>query len=287
MQTKMSESDYRKAEGISQSFLKQVLKNDFTPPNGTNVGSLVDSLVYNGNTEGFYVGEKIPTKVLNCFKRVPNDTPFKIEAHLAEIRKEEYYPNWSDAKHRQNLHELYPFYLEAEGKIIVTKEEMLQAKEIALNMESDRIWLENKEGDYQVPLFGEYDDVKIKGLLDQLYRGWDLTIKDLKVTDCKLSDWMQFVAKPLKYPFQASYYQELVFQNYAVVPEFNWLVYSTVDKKMMKVVASENDLKVGKYGNNYTKGWIEAIQIYKKCKNEVDFFLPFYEGNGVITSSIY
>ncbi len=286
----MTEKEYRAHPAISQSFLKQVLKNDFTQPNGTNVGLMVDNMLYNGSLDSFFIGDKIPKAYLKAFQKAPQND---FDAILKEVRLEEYYNNWKDEKHLEKIKDLYPLYLMSNGLIIVTKEEHDLAMESIAIIQSDPIWL-NKgiSGEYQKPLFGKvytkYGEVEIKGLLDELHQDWNWIVKDLKVTDCKLSDWQKLVAKPLMYPFQAAFYTELVKQNYGVTDvEFQWLVYSTVDKKMACFIASSYDLGIGEFGNSYVKGWREALEIYAEGRHKGDYFIDFVRGNGVIKTTIY
>ena len=266
---------YRKAPGVSQSTLKCVVKNDFSVPSGTNVGSLVDSILYLKTTEPYRVCE-IPDKYLIALQS---------KDPLGKIRELGHYPNWTDETHLSNLKKHSEAFNELGDKTPVSKKDWDLAHEIVEIIEKDPIWIQKKNGLYQVPLFGEISGVKIKGLLDQLHIE-EKVIRDLKVTDAKLSEW-QYIAKRLMYPFQASFYKELVRQNYYTECNFEWLVYSIPEKRMACFIASEKDLEVGEYGNAYTKGWREALDIYKKCKNKADYYLPFYEGNGCIKTNIY
>lgn len=285
----MTEEQYRKHPAISQSFLKQVLKNDFTPPERTNVGNLVDSELYMGNRSKFFIGKSIPKKILDALKKSYIKNEVDPKHFLYEIRKSNYQNNWKDDTHIENMNEHLDTFIkiiENPDKILVTLEEWNKSEEIVFGIQNDPIWIENKGGIYQAPLFGKFAEIEIKGLLDQL----DLDtffIKDLKITEAKLSDWEKYVAKVLMYPFQMSFYQELVLQNYHANFNCAWLVYSTVEKRMAKFVTSENDLNVGRYGNKYVKGWEQALEIYKTCKDKKDYFYEFYKNNGTIETKIY
>ena len=249
---------------------------------------MVDSKLYDGNLDRFFVGDKIPAKYFTAFRNSPEND---FTAILNEVRKEGYYDNWKDEKHLGMIRSLYPSYLSSKGMTIVTLDEYNLAKECIAAIESDPIWLSKGKGEYQKALFGKVETmngvIEIKGLLDELHHEYDYVIKDLKVTDCRLIDWQKLVAKKLMYPFQGAFYRELVKQNYGGDPTFEWLVYSTVDKKIARFICSEDDLIVGEWGNSYVSGWRYALEIYAECKDKGDYFTDFIRGNGVIKTNIY
>lgn len=97
----------------------------------------------------------------------------------------------------------------------------------------------------QIPLFGEYKDLSLKGLLD--FSG-DRVIADLKCTRALSFD---YIAKRLRYDFQMAFYRYLKSQINQIDEEYitcYWLVYNLNWKRLQKIRIDPMDLEIGKNG---------------------------------------
>lgn len=293
--TEMSEAEYRKHPNISQSFLKCVLKDDFTQPKRdvTMKGSVVDTLLFGQPFDDFYIEKDIhiPDPYFSIFKRLKY--PFTEEDIYREIAKLNYQPNWKPETH---IAKIRP-YLRDYGEIAHEKREVVstnflkECKIIVEDIKSSEHWNKlNHDGAlYQPKFFSKLLDLDVKGMLD-FYQPKDTTIVDLKVTENKIADFFN-VAKTLKYPFQMSFYRDLVLStDHSIKPsdlKCYWLVYSQLEKRCALIRCSKEDLDVGKFGNKYNQGYQEAILVYQTCKNKETFNYKHETTNGFFESEIY
>lgn len=293
--------------GVSQSFLKGVLKNSFKKEDSTSLqrGTLVDHFLFGGKEIPSYDGKinKYCELAMLC-ENLEHSTI------LNKVREEQYNPSYKDETHLANIAKIQDFldyFKDNKGKVYTTQEIELSKRQAEFIRESPHYkFLEGEENLFQVPLFGEYLGVRLKGLLDWL--SFDHTKKTIKLIDLKTShyskpDMFALSCKEYRYDFQMAFYKELIEQNY---PDYEvtcyWLVYNF--KKVFLWKVSDLDLEIGRNGITkvfaeyegsalkskfFIHGWLSALEIYKKSLDNdyPDYDVSYYESKGFYNDSIY
>lgn len=297
--------EYQEHPAVNQSYLKAILSNpggDFTksPSLHMVLGSYTDALLTSPDT----VDELYAVLDVNL-----TDVQFKIMHKIAEykmwdritiqtaINEIGYFNN----RHKDNVDEdkRVDEFLKFEDvyqvlisdKQIVSKTTHLEANQIAaylLSNDTTRELFENVL--YQVPLYfnksveieDEIQIVECKGLLDILYKGDYLQVRDIKITEMPLYNWKKVAARKFRYDFQLSFYQYGITQLFDNVAHPQLIVYSTVDKRAEVFTLSNLDLDCGRYGLtrqntivvndvSYTAsdkiyGWEDGVLLHAKQK---------------------
>lgn len=274
--------EYISSDFVNQSFLKKVLINKVSeklPSLKTVLGSYTDALI----TLPEYVNDLYEVKDLSL-----TDTQYKIIHKIAEynswdkktiqqaINEVGYYNNRhkDDVEEDKRVNEFLQFEdifnTIVSGKSFIDVETALKAEKIANFLREDKKTSRYFEDvRFQVPLYWEYEGVNCKGLVDMLYVGDYVQVRDIKITDSSLKEWKK-VARKFRYDFQMSFYAEGVFSNFDI-PQFNPLliVYSTFDEKAEVFELTKLDLYIGKYGCERKKSTLELIDVYEKF-NEIE-----------------
>lgn len=244
------------------------------------------------------------------------------EQILIEASKINYQPKWGpDAiwnSIKKDGEDYWNEKIESKGKLVITKEEHdLCTQLAALTLSSPitaKYFIDQKRVDiyYQLPLYWTYLDEPCKGLLDMLlieHETKTIYIVDLKSTGVEsLEEWFR-IAFQKKYNFQLSFYKEGVEQNFKELLEQNytvqcrWMVIPTNTQKFKPwiIPCTNTMLDFGKSGfmkhtsvyyqedesgdifsAKKIKGWVEAIETYKRAKSEnlVDFDLRWFDYQG-------
>lgn len=293
--------------GVSQSFLKGVLKNSFKKEDSASLqrGTLIDHFVFGGDDLKSYDGDinKYCTIATEC-------ADLDHQTILAKVRELKYNDNYKDETHLNNIAKIQPFldyFTENKGQIYTRKEielSKMQAKQIIDSPQFQ--YLVGEENLYQLPLFGVVKDVRIKGLLDWVsvnHTKKHIKLIDLKTTHYPKPDMFAIACKEYRYDFQMAFYKELIEQNY---PGYSldcyWLIYTF--KKVACWKVSEEDLLIGKLGTEKTfatfddlglkskffiSGWVTALDTYIEAldKEYPDYDVKFFQNNGFYKGSIY
>lgn len=133
---------------------------------------------------------------------------------------------------------------------------------------------------FQFPLFGRYNDVRMKGLPDLIMVNH--AVKKIYVIDFKtmFGSVLNFnrSVRARRYDFQGSYYNELVSQNLSElsttidldvteyeVSNFAFAVESSTNPGFPIIFVMNEDLMgIGRVGDGrFTKGWVQAVNEYK------------------------
>jgi len=293
--------EYFDNPAISQSFLKNVLDNNMEKRSTRtmNKGSLLDLLTTCPEDYDLHYKtvkfNQLSDKVENIFKElISKDINLSIyfdEKPILEICKKFNYYNGEKRALTELLKEVETFKLMYKYKDfeLIQPDVLAQEQLIADRL---RTWIPFTYEKSQVSIFENLDgiitkNVACKGLLDYLCLENELII-DLKRTTVPLKEFV-FVAKKFRYALQASFYCDLVHKKYGIMPDFSWLVYSSVDDRIALFNSNDNDLDVGRYGNTYTKGYMEAIDIYTHCTENKypDWDIDYHRNSGVYDLRIY
>lgn len=261
--------------GISQSFLKKVLKNDFSEPKGVTIGSLVDSLIF-GQSHNYMVGDSVPQPYFLAFSKVNKEDDYQSK-WLEIVRKEKYYDNWGNTTHLKKMEELFLTWEQNKDKKLIDQTDWTTANRIVDYLKNSLLWTVKSKGEIQKELYStiiiEDQEYELKGLLDIYDNG---IIRDLKVTGVKFDMFIK-IAKQLRYDVQASFYKELLIRNKLPFIKFEWLVFSIPENRLICIEADENDLIVGEFGNEYIKGWRHALDLWHQYK-DIGYFNPLFIG---------
>ena len=294
-------TDYFDNPSISQSFLKGVLDNNTEKYSTSNMrkGSLLDVLTTCPDEYDLYyktvVCDKVSDKIEKIFNELISNkldlaNPSDEEQILHICSKLNYYEGTKKAL-TTLLKEIKTFELmnKYKGFELIHPDTLKQEHSIATRL---RKWVPFTPEKCQLPIFENLNgivtkDVPCKGLLDYFCLENELIV-DLKRTEVTIKEFV-FIAKKFRYALQASFYCDLVYKKYGIMPNFNWLVYSSADDKIALFTSNENDLDVGRYGNTYTKGYMEAIDIYTYCVTHKypDWDIDYHRNSGVYDLRIY
>jgi hypothetical protein len=282
---------------MSSSTLKKVAENSKSSLSGKTVmfGSIVDILLFEMDFDSEYVVRE-PLKILDKYEEAfdkckieitDNDwviNPLKVLEYFREIK---YQPKWKDDTHLKDIEPLIKPYLNyiKETRITVPPELYQEALEAVYLIKQSNHWelIKTPYNLIQHIKTGLFEGIEFKSMLD-IWNPIDNTITDLKCTDLPLYQWENTVAKKLMYPFQLAIYKDFVGNENT---KLQWLVYSRPEKRTMIVECSHKDYEIGKYGNKWAMGYVDAIKLYKKCNAEYDYFEKYYTNKGIVTSEIY
>lgn len=293
--------------GVSQSFLKGVLKNSFKKEDSASLqrGTLVDHFLFGGKDLPSFDGKinKYCEIAMLC-------SDLEYSTILAKVREEQYNPSYKDETHLANIAKIQDFldyFKDNKGKVYTTQEIELSKKQAEYIRESVFYkFLEGEENLFQAPLYGEYMNIRLKGLIDWVsVNHTNKTIKliDLKTSHYSKPDMFPLSCKEYRYDFQMAFYKELVEQNYpGYTVECYWLAYNF--KKVFLWRVSDTDLIIGRKGITkifaeyeehdltskfFIHGWETALEIYRKAiDNEYpDYDVSYYESKGFFKDSIY
>ncbi len=307
--------EYFQDFGVSQSFLKNVLKNSFSKKDNLSMqkGSLVDHFVFIGTELNTYDGD------INKYCEIAMlvDSPITNEKILAKVREEEYNSRYTDQTHLINIEKIrdfVTFFESNQGKIYTSKEVNTAKKQADFIKNSEHFqYLVGDENIYQLPLYGEAEGIRLKGLLDWVsinHTKKVINLIDLKTSHFNKPELFLIGAKDYRYDFQMAFYRYLLIQNYKHLIEAGykiicyWLGYNYSKTFLWEV--SEIDLTIGEIGctknlgdyqvrneiipscyNIY--GWRDALNIYKTAleKESSDYDLDYLLSKGFISKSIY
>lgn len=289
--------EYFKSPAISQSLLKSVLENNIENKTSSSMrkGTLLDTLTTCPlEFDNLYVVKDLPyisetiRKVFNTI--IENNLTLSSDGVLKICESLDFYKGQPVAlTHLLKHQEAFDILLENKGKEVISNSTYLENKSIAEELSN---WV-NFDPEYsQLPVYATldgfvYKGFSCKGLLDNLSLDKKI-ITDLKRTDQRISDF-SMVARKLNYVFQAAFYTDLVKVYYDINVDFQWLVYSSADKKIALFKADPGDLDVKRYGKDYHKGYLEALDIYQYCKenNLPDWDKEYYQNSGVYNLKLY
>lgn len=191
--------------------------------------------------------------------------PFEHTDTLLEIaRRNEYQSNFKDKTLISNIITKCKFYYEqlreANGRKMIGINRVEFIRDIISgmkNIESFYWILKNDAIRFQVPLFGTYNGIEIKGLLDALYVDEGskiINIVDIKSTSENTAYFITSVKK-FRYDIQMSFYKELVMQNYKSLIDEGyevhcWFLVESLTHPGQPVLYFVNDsiLEVGRHG---------------------------------------
>jgi len=307
--------DYYENSAISQSFLKNVLKNYFGKDENDSMqrGSLIDHFLFIGTDIDTYDGEI--NKYCELAMLVEGEiTPQKI---LDQVRLKKYNDNYLDKTHLANIEKIQPFldWYEPGKKVYTTKEVNFAKEKVEFIKNSEHYkFLVRDENIYQVSLFGEYQNTSLKGLIDWIaidHQQKKILLIDLKTSHYNKIDLFSLSVKEYRYDFQMAFYKYLVEVNYKELLaagyelEIYWLGYNFNKTFLWRV--SDIDLDIGEngcvklsgdyidgLGNSYGSsfqiyGWKQALDIYNKAlaTQSPDYDLEYISNKGYITKSTY
>jgi hypothetical protein len=289
---------YFNTPAISQSLLKSVLANEKLGKSSGSMrkGSLLDTLTTCPlEFDNLYVVKEMPyisETIFKVFNRmIEAEVTLDDKDKVLEICSDlDYYKGKSTALTELAKHqEAFNLSLENKGKEIITEKVYLENKRIAEELNS---WVYFDPEYSQLPVYGKlngyiYKDFSCKGLLDNLSLENNM-ITDLKRTDVRINEF-SMIAKKFDYPFQAAFYVDLVKAHYGVDVEFQWLVYSSADNKIALFKADPGDLDVKRYGKDYHKGYLQALDIYQYCidNNLDDWDKEYHQNKGIYNLKLY
>ena len=290
--------EYFNSSKISQSFLKNVLSNEKnkTTSQSMRKGSLLDTLTscpeqFDKNYIIFDISE-LSKNIKTIFDEMSlRDIQFSDKEAILEIAKQFSFYNGENRAYIELLkHEAsYDIILKNKGKEIISNKDYNENKLLAKKLNE---WVYFDPEYSQLPVYESLNgfitkDIECKGLLDNLSLDKN-TITDLKRTDVPLRDF-HFVAKKFGYAFQGAFYTDLVNKIYNINADYQWLVYSSYDNKIAIFKSSPSDLNVGRYGNSYIKGYLEALDIYSYCiENKLpDWDKEYFQNGGIYSLRLY
>lgn len=293
--------------GVSQSFLKGVLRNSFKKEESASLqrGTLIDHFVFGGGDIESYDGDinKYCTIAMEC-------DDLRHATILAKVRELKYNDNYKDETHLNNIAKIQPFldfYALNKGQVYTRKEIELSKVQAKMITDSPQYqYLVGEENLYQLPLYGTVKDVRLKGLLDWVsinHTKKEIKLIDLKTTHYAKPDMFAISCKEYRYDFQMAFYKELLEQNY---PGYSvscyWLIFTF--KKVACWKVSEEDLNIGKYGTEKTfatfddlgmkskffiPGWMNALDMYIEALDNdyADYDVKYFQNKGFYKGSIY
>lgn len=172
-----------------------------------------------------------------------------------------------DAKKNLHLIQCVNDKLDAFGKKTVTVEARQEAQVIArraaqfiFDTYADLV---RDEWTYvpQQPVYFTYEGHPCKGLLDCAWYSPSKATPEIIPVDFKLTNYSlrsaHYQLRKMRTDFQAAFYSEgLAITNpNAFIHKFEIIMYSTVDDAFERIILSEEDLLVGKYGMKRTEQW--------------------------------
>jgi exodeoxyribonuclease VIII len=182
----MSVFDYRNADGVNQSTIKQVLEN----PHLWALGMAEDKC-----SAAMDFGTLCHDLIL---------TPHEIDGGKYHIARD-----IDKLDRRKKEHKEIAEKAEKEGKILIDGQTYLKALELYhANMEALEVYIDKRMGDCEVSIFNAIQGVECKGRLDYFSHN-KRHIVDLKIVQNASKDgFMQAVAK-FGYHIQAAFYLDL------------------------------------------------------------------------------
>lgn len=270
--------EYRSDPGVNQSRLKSILSGttgDELQDGELLLGSVVDCLLLTPQhfPDLYYVGgipgnmtDKLPRLIRSVYQASPDLSDLFSEEGQALLllkRKElQYQTRWSDASLITNLKktssaELYKFFQESEGRVVVGAEMVMQARAIVNDLRyyaADHLKTCRK----QVILYGEYEKHRTKGMLDLVQEvNSTVTEIDLKVTHFLLRDF-HLACRKYRYDLQRAFYDRLIRQNMSDknVASPRMLVYSTRNKRAEWFVPNAYMMHIGEWGGTRVKSTV-------------------------------
>ena len=317
---------YRDDEGVSQSLLKSITTGYISRKKKTlsmTLGSLYDCYIctYELLEDLFIISDgKRPTDVIcQIVEYVFNNSLVidfsKLEDFESMIEESfqsiVYQGKWkTETKIKKVIEEGSEYFdllkVKGERELVTQKEVDEACKTVSLLYQNNpaKSVLQNTT-EFQKALYGQYNGVRIKGLLDCFYI--NEAQKVIIITDIKRTDFnfrqLKHLIKKFRYDFQLSFYKELVQQNY---PEYDvicqLLFISAFDGRSALVVLSEVDLDFAKTGfynisgtvyssesdksivsTDYNPGWETLIEVYKQSieLNVKDFNIEHFCNGGI------
>lgn len=272
--------EYQNNPALNQSKLKKLLSNnpkDFfeeKESSGFLFGSAVDCLLTHPedfDDEYFvYSIDKMPSesiiKICDDYYNIKGSDEIELMSDnnllYSIIQKNEFgNKTWSKEKLceqvKQKGLEYYKIINEKGNRTLVTQETMQKVQEVAGNIKNTfpEFFNNDYKMEYQLPLYGKFDDIEIKGLLDMV--AIDEKTKTIKIIDIKTTYDnvlnFNYEMKKYRYDIQMAWYFELARQNYPInyVFECYFLVESTSNPGTPVLLKCENEiLDIGTFGYN-------------------------------------
>lgn len=321
----ITNNEYLASDAISQSKLKKILKHpyfyinnqdtdDDEPKEVTLIGDGVDILITQGEDhfhEHILVASvERPTGQMGdyvwaLYKHRDKENPEELAYEEAKFKRD----TFEKVQERYKIEglEYYNQLLESENKNVITPSQYNTIRNIEESLLNNRFTSKffvssDYERLYQVPLFGNWTDFQMKGLLDMIvYHRQTNTLRpiDLKTTSKSLHFFGDTIFD-YRYDLQAAFYTELVRQNIVMlsdhfkcpsIPEimpFTFIVESqTHPGTPLIFVMSEEASMIGRQGgerkNRTYEGYTQAFnRLEFHLKNDLwDYRKEDYENNGV------
>ena len=269
--------EYFKTPGLSSSFLKKVIKNDFSKEEDSKEkyvsGNLVDARLTFVEELNNYIGLDVkypPPQIKATFDQYLKENNTWDITKLKDLYNDLYNSKranpWKLTTVIKALNDEKHYILNKlkyKDKIVIPKETWDKSIACANSLKEHPLTRKYFESDnkYQVPLFARYRGHYCKGLLDILRINKskkEIQIVDVKSTDASTKYWPE-IARKLRADLQLSFYYNLVKINYPSYTQLNpvFLVESVKNPGFPRIYELDTKHRlIGKEGGIRTRNTI-------------------------------